>query len=465
VDGSLCTIYSREVEVDLKSNIIKNGLEELLNTPVYSAYSYSYPHKTAYRPLSVKEDLIPIWQKENLENLFLYVHIPFCTMRCGFCNLFTIARPQDGVAELYLDALSRQINALSPLLMVAKFARYAIGGGTPTYLSVKQLERLFDLTNFKGMQANTPIGIESSPETITRDKIALLHERNVSRISMGVQSFSEYEIKSLARMQSNHSVANAVDIIRTNSNADLNLDLIYGLAGQSEESWIYSLKETVRFQPEEIYLYPLYVREQTGLGKKQANGAEIIQIEESRMLKLYRLGREFLLNEGYKQVSMRMFRKKSALEKELPVYSCQDDGMIGLGAGARSYTEKLHYSSEFSVGRKGVSAIIEDYIEKSESDFRYADYGVYLNKDEKKRRFIMQSLLIADGLNIERYFQKFGTNCLDEFPQINVLIEAKLAEHTDCIRLSSAGLERADSIGPWFVSDKVKKAMSQFELA
>ena len=138
------------------------ALQTLLSIPVYQAYSYSYPHKTAYRPLAQSEDLLALWQQQKLESLFLYVHIPFCSMRCGFCNLFTLIKPDKTLPDLYLDALERQINALMPVIEQANFARYAIGGGTPTFLTTTQLNRLFDLTDFAGIASNTPIGIECS---------------------------------------------------------------------------------------------------------------------------------------------------------------------------------------------------------------------------------------------------------------------------------------------------------------
>src|SRR5260370_42689797 len=112
----------------------------------YVSYAYSYPHKSAYGPLDPPVGLKPLWQAENCKALFLYVHIPFCEMRCGFCNLFARAGGDDNLVEAYLDALQRQAQILAEATAGNRaFARFAIGGGTPTYLTARQLERLFDL--------------------------------------------------------------------------------------------------------------------------------------------------------------------------------------------------------------------------------------------------------------------------------------------------------------------------------
>src|ERR1051325_1805158 len=110
----------------------------------------------------------------------------------------------------------------------------------------------------------------------------------------------------------------------------LNVDLIYGIEGQTEQSWRRSLDEALEFAPQEIYLYPLYVRPLTHLD-------QIGRRASDTRLDLFRVGRNFLLHQGYRQISMRLFRKESYAPPEGPVYCCQEDGMVGLGPGSRSY--------------------------------------------------------------------------------------------------------------------------------
>src|SRR5262245_1370337 len=121
------------------------SLAELLRAAPYVSYTYAYPHKTAYRPFPEPLRLDALWAQENRRSLFLYLHVPFCEMRCGFCNLFTTVNPAASLTDGYLDAIERQARRVRAALNDATIARMALGGGTPTFLGVDQLRRLFNL--------------------------------------------------------------------------------------------------------------------------------------------------------------------------------------------------------------------------------------------------------------------------------------------------------------------------------
>ena len=134
----------------------------------------------------------------------------------------------------------------------------------------------------------------------------------------------------------------------------------------------------LRWQPEELYLYPLYVRPLTGLDRRGA-----VAHDDLRLALLPGSAATCCLAEGYEQVSMRMFRRAGVGDADDPVYCCQDDGMVGLGCGARSYTRRLHYSTDFAVGRPGVREIIADYVELApDAAHAVADHGVVVTAAE-----------------------------------------------------------------------------------
>jgi oxygen-independent coproporphyrinogen-3 oxidase len=429
-----------------------------LDRSPYQGYVYAYPHKTAYRRIDPAIPLTEVWREECRESLFLYVHIPFCGMRCGFCNLFTQAKPDGSLVELYLDALERQAAQVARSLGDATFSRLAVGGGTPSYLSEKQLERLFDLlTREFGVRAEEiPVAVEVSPETITPAKVELLKARGVHRVSMGIQSFIESETANCGRPQKASDLENSLRLLTEANFPVLNLDLIYGLPGQTEETWEWSLSRTLDRAPREIYLYPLYVRPLTGLGRSDKEWDDV-------RLQLYRQGRNRLLDAGYEQISMRFFRKPDGECESFPRYCCQTDGMLGLGCGARSYTRSLHTSSEYAVGAKGIREILRGYV--SRDDFSSVDYGTFLDEDEQRRRYLLQSLLQSEGLIVSDYRQRFGTSLFDDFPELRDLEELGLARvGADAVRLTDSGLERSDAIGPSFFSDAVRSRMGEYEL-
>jgi oxygen-independent coproporphyrinogen-3 oxidase len=244
-------------------------METLLNQPPYQAYSYAYPHKSAYRPLEPPLSLGEVWAQEDRRALFLYIHIPFCEMRCGFCNLFTLARPTNDLYQHYIDALKRQAEQLIECLKDYSFARLAIGGGTPTFLDEVSLAAVLNIAQETLGAENIPSSVEVSPETATLGKLSLLAELRVDRISIGIQSFIEAENRAIHRRQHLKTVNQSLERIRQSGFPTLNVDLIYGIEGQTLASWLYSLREVLRFQPEEVYLYPLYVRPLTGLDRKK----------------------------------------------------------------------------------------------------------------------------------------------------------------------------------------------------
>jgi oxygen-independent coproporphyrinogen-3 oxidase len=185
--------------------------------------------------------------------------------------------------------------------------------------------------------------------------------------------------------------------------------------------------------------------------------------DEDHRSQLYRAGRELLLDAGYRQISMRLFRKGAALEG--PVYCCQEDGMIGIGVGARSYASALHYSTEWAVSFAGVKEIIHNYSGAPRSRFAFAEHGIELSLAEQQRRYVVKSILRCDGLDISAYRTRFGSDPNEHFPELSELIKAGCLEESDgCLLPTRLGLELSDAIGPWLYSNAVVERMNSFAL-
>lgn len=431
-----------------------------LEGSAYVQYQYGYPHKTAYRALQSPRTLASVWSGEDQRALSLYVHVPFCEMRCGFCNLFTVAGPLEAVMERFVSTLEREAAAVRAALPAAGYARATIGGGTPSLLPEGLLVRTLDVMEqtLGARLREVPFCVEVSPETATAAKVRLLAGRGVSRFSIGVQSFLESETRALARPQQRSRVDAALDCLRSSGVKTLNVDLIYGIEGQTPATFLESIAAALRWKPEELYLYPLYVRPRTFLGKSP-------RAWDDFRLELYRAGRDALLAAGYRQISMRCFRAAHAPEPGGPAYRCQDDGMVGLGVGARSYTNRLHYSSEWAVSPRAVRGIIDAYCERDDASFALVHHGIELDEDEQRRRHVILSLL-ADGLDAADYRRKFdGREAAADFPELDGLVEAGLARRSgDGWALTELGVERSDAIGPWLQSPAVTSKMKAYEV-
>ncbi|MEW2076240.1 STM4012 family radical SAM protein [Streptomyces sp. NPDC012403] len=438
----------------------------------YQSYVYAYPHKTAYRRLADRPRLDTLWAGEPKDALSLYLHIPFCEVRCGFCNLFTRIGAPDGLTGAYLDALDRQAAAVREALgerEPARFATAAFGGGTPTFLTATELQRLCDIAEHR-MGADlraVPLSVEASPATATADRLEVLAARGTTRLSLGVQSFDDTEARAAVRPQRRADVEAALGRVRDARIPVLNIDLIYGIDGQTEHSWLRSLDAALAWRPEELYLYPLYIRPLTGLGRR---AGETDPAWDEQRLRLYRLGRDHLLAHGYAQQSMRMFRRADAPPQGADDYACQTDGMIGLGCGARSYTAGLHYSFDYAVGMHEIRGIVDDYVSRPAADFAHAEYGRRIDTDEARRRHLLQSLLQAEGLDLADYRARFdGRTPADDFPaELSRFagrgwLEEDTGPGATRLRLTPEGLAHSDAIGPELFSPAVRAAMAAYE--
>ncbi len=168
----------------------------------YQQYMYSYPHKTAYRPLSgvSLKEYAPLFAGKGHG---LYLHIPFCQEKCGYCNLFSVTGQGKEAIGRYLDAVERQCTQYGELLApyAAEFSEFVIGGGTPLLPDEGQIERMFAcIKQYFCLEKDREIVIETAPNQTNRKKLEILSREGVTRVSMGIQSFSDEELSVLASM-------------------------------------------------------------------------------------------------------------------------------------------------------------------------------------------------------------------------------------------------------------------------
>lgn len=438
---------------------MKQSLAHRMNEGGYDGYAYAYPHKTAYRRLEPPIPLTAAWRVEDRRNLFLYVHLPFCEMRCGFCNLFTTVQPGDSFVAQTLAAIQRQSAMVATAVAPERVAQAAFGGGTPSLLSETELDQLFAHLgrHWPIRWEHIPVSFEMSPGTVTPEKLALLKGHGVDRISLGVQSFVPEDLISLKRPQPAGQIAQACHAIKSAGFGVFNMDLIYGQEGQDQQRWQRSLDGALAWQPEEIYLYPLYVGRCTGLDRCGKRPGE-------HRRELSRQARDVLREAGYQQISMRLFRR-AGVRRDTD-YCCQEDGMVGLGPGARSYTSALHYSTEYAVGQPGVRAIIGEFNGRPDHQHAVAAYGIHLDAFEQKLRYLIKSLLRAEGVSLNAYARRFESSPLADFPQLRELFTLDLAtEADDRLRLNDEGLLWSDTVGPWLYSEAITARMDAYEFA
>ena len=194
---------------------------------------------------------------ETRRPLSLYFHIPFCEERCTFCACSTIATKKHEVAERYLASLLREMEVTSGIVDGGRpVTQIHLGGGTPTYLSPTQIERLFEaLRFFFPVSPSAEISVEIDPRVTTADHLQTLKKVGVGRLSLGLQDFDERVQKAIGRIQSFEQTESVIRQARSAAFGGINCDLVYGLPGQTVESFRRTLELTVRLKPDRLSLF------------------------------------------------------------------------------------------------------------------------------------------------------------------------------------------------------------------
>ena len=414
----------------------------------YVSYMYSYPHKTAYRTLTPPVSLSPYLERLEGREASLYFHVPFCAHKCGYCNLFSQPCCDAERISLYLHTMRRQAEQLSVAAQGLKFTSFAVGGGTPLILDEGQLEELFCLAELFGVHPSRVFtSVETSPEYTQKSVLRQLRARGVERLSMGVQSFNETELKKLKRRPGLGTVVGALENIVEAGFPQFNLDLIYGIEGQTVESFMRSLNTALTYRPNELFIYPLYVRPGTRIDVRSTDDIGYA---------IYKSARELLVGQGFVQTSMRRFVRRETTETE---FSCGDEVMLSCGAGGRSYLGNLHYATPYAVRQQAIADEIDHYIRTT--DFMTAANGFLLSTEEMQIRFIIKNLMYHRGVDLAEYEKRFG-----EKPDRNLFREFTdrgwIEETGRIVRLTEEGMAYSDYIGQAFISPVVRKLMSEY---
>ena len=337
--------------------------------PRYVDYMYSYPHKTAYRSFPSPVSLVPYLKQVEGQKASLYFHIPFCSHKCGYCNLFSLQTNRADYIATYLETLHKQAQQLSPLTTGLAFDSFAIGGGTPLLLTVPQLEYLLDTAALFGVHpSHTFTSVETSPEYADPARLDLLKQAGVARVSIGVQSFLDEELTALKRRPRRDMINQALEAIRKRQFPFFNIDLIYGIKGQTVASFLYSLEQALLFQPNELFIYPLYVRPGTAITERESDDV---------CFQMYCAACDLLKDRGFLQTSMRRFIHHPSADAEI---SCGDEVMLSCGSGGRSYLGNLHYATRYTVCQRCIAGKLKEGIPTQSfvgklrpGDIRYRD--------------------------------------------------------------------------------------------
>lgn len=423
-----------------------------------------YPVMGTWEP--IKEH--PAFSIPPLDELELYVHLPFCAYKCGFCQYNTATNKPRPSKEEFVNLLLKEQKLLSetPLFMDSTITGVYFGGGTPTELDADLLKRLLNelidnLHNF----APREISIEASPDSIKREdgleKLKICKGVGIDRLSIGVQTFNDEILSSQNRRHSERDAQDAIDIALEYFD-HINIDLIYGFPGQTFDLWENDLSKAVESGVPSITLYALRIYPKD----RYTVNPSLIKIfqkdplrfpNEENVLLMRIMGEVFLHEYGYRQLINNWFTKGVVHKAQYDRWKVGSNHIRVNRDGFGPSTYKDHESFVYS------NHLLEEWREALKNGKLPHCKGREVPPDERLRRDVIYGVKIMDGtgIDLEALSEKYGINPLDYFKkEIEILRKHGLIEvGNSSLQLSKTGCYIAETVVKAFYSPECRKSM------
>ena len=344
----------------------------------------------------------------------LYIHIPFCVKKCDYCDF--LSAPGTGEAQTaYVRALFREMEAVKeechqPITSVF------IGGGTPSILDEMLMGELLEKMNACfPIQPDAEITIEANPGTLSAEKLEVYRKGGVNRLSIGLQSPKDEELKSLGRIHTYREFLESYDLARKTGFSNINVDLMFAIPDQTCEGWTENLKTVAELEPEHISAYSLIVEEGTPFARRKLNLPD-----EDAEYRMYEDTAAILEQFEYRQYEISNYAREG--------FACQHntgywrrDHYLGLGLGASSFCGRTRFSNTENM---------EKYLEKSGNPEQIRENAEELSREDAMAEFMFLGLRMTDGISGEEFEKCFGVpmdsvygKILEKYKRLSLLQE------------------------------------------
>ena len=383
----------------------------------------------------------------------IYIHVPFCKSKCAYCNFFSLASEKKMLE--YVDALKKEIVFRKQYLGNEKVKTIYFGGGTPSLLPVKYIGEILETVNdnFELIQ-NPEITLEANPDTINKEQLFSLKSLGINRVSIGIQSFHDEDLKYLDRRHDSKHALQIIDDLKSVGFEKLTLDLIYGIPTLTEEKWNKNLDIFFSTGISHLSAYSLTVEPKTILGQRIEKG-DLQDVSEDEAIRHYEILIERTREKGFEHYEISNFAKPGCRSQHNSIY-WKDEKYLGLGPSAHSYDGN---SRQWNV------ANLTKYIQLVNADTDYrrrlstqtvdadTDFGCYYEKeilstDDKFNEYVMTSLRTSWGCDIEKISSKYGNSYSEHFlKNVKKYLESgEMLKDFNTYRLTDEGMLFADGI-------------------
>ena len=403
----------------------------------------------------------------NKKKLEIYVHIPFCAKKCAYCDFLSFPGNMRMRRE-YTDKLLEEIRIQSSFVREYQVDTIFLGGGTPSVLDVTDITAIMGaLKEHYDIAPDAEITIEVNPGTVKMEGLVAYREAGINRVSMGLQSADDTELRYLGRIHTYDEFLKSFQRVRMAGFTNVNVDLISAIPGQTPESWRNTLKKTAMLKPEHISAYSLIVEEGTPFydrygGHVEMESYEMSQEERRRLMALpdlpdedteremYYMTRNCLAEQGYERYEISNYAR--------PGFECRHNvgywtgtGYLGLGLGASSYLEgcRFHNTSDF---QSYVSAHFDDEAEFCQALRQDMEQ---LSVKSKMEEFMFLGLRLTQGVSVEGFITRFGQSIRNVYGGVIDKLEREgLLEHKNgYYHLTERGLDLSNYAMSLFLLD------------
>lgn len=383
-----------------------------------------------------------------LNELGIYIHIPFCKQKCYYCDFVSYSNKCSEVKE-YIESLKKEIEEFD--FSNYKVTSIYIGGGTPSYIdSIYIVEILSELKEklkcnlieFRDIE----ITIEVNPGTVDTKKLNDYKKLGINRLSIGLQSTKNDILKKIGRIHTYQEFLEIYKLARETGFKNINIDLMIGIPGQKIGDLKNTLQDIIKLEPEHISVYSLIIEENTPIEKMLENG-EIKLPDEDLERNMYWYVKNTLELNGYNHYEISNFAKLGK-ESRHNLNCWNQEEYIGFGVAAHSYLNDIRFSNTINV---------EEYIQHIENNRKEENIQIEESQslEDKKNEFMMLGFRKIQGVDIARFKEKFIDNPIFLYREnLNKLVEEGLIEvDLNHIKLTNKGIDLANLVFEEFVDD------------
>jgi len=375
--------------------------------------------------------------------LGLYLHLPFCISKCPYCDFNSYPLKEENQITSYISALYKEITTYSQKLKKINIRTIYFGGGTPTILSGFQIYNILEFCKDKfTVDKNTEITIEANPGTVDGEKLRLLIESGINRLSLGAQSFNDLLLKKLGRIHNTQDIIDSYSLAREIGFNNINIDIMFALPDQTTEDLQATLKRAISLKPDHLSLYNLTIKPGTEYYENYKKNLLRLPTNDEEF-DMYSWAINFLEENDFEHYEIANFARPYKRSIHNLIY-WQNKPYLGIGAGAYSFIKGYRYMNFKDPVR---------YVKEIMNDKLPIDNGEKLSLRKRMIETIILGLRTKDGVGYKKYKTRFGINLNNIFhKQINKLVNLGLLQKDDFkIKLTKRGIFLANTVFREFV--------------